>query len=286
LSKQRYSREFLSAEAVIEEGKYFALEGQLKKAVAAFTVAIEKDQCCWKAYRLRGIANAKMGRYKLALKDFNTTLKNDPYCALCFFERGITKLFSGKLAGAFKDLSKCIHIDHEFAPAYSSRAGIFNRKGLYKKALKDINTALSIKPQNTEYLHNRAVILTTLGHYKEAIEDYERVIKLNPQSGGSYSNLAWLLSTAKDPSFRNCRKAISYAYKALKIDKNESWMDTLATAYAECGNFEKAVEIETKAYKLSAPPNENFRRRIEIYKMGKTYVDWLKERNISTLLAN
>jgi hypothetical protein len=58
-------------------------------------------------------------------------------------------------------------------------------------------------------------------------------------------------------------------------------MDTLAAAYAECGNFEKAIEIETKAYKTSKPPNENFHQRIEIYKMRKTYVEWSAERNSS-----
>lgn len=59
-------------------------------------------------------------------------------------------------------------------------------------------------------------------------------------------------------------------------------MDTLASAYAECGDFKKAVSIETEAYKLSVPPNENFFKRIEIYKSSKTYSDWIKEKNRAT----
>lgn len=75
------------------------------------------------------------------------------------------------------------------------------------------------------------------------------------------------------------RKAIPYSRKALKIAKNDSWLDSLPAAYAECGDFEKAVEVDTQAYNLSEPPNENFRQRIEIYRNGKTYSDWRDEKS-------
>jgi Flp pilus assembly protein TadD len=278
LSKQRYKQNFLSAESAIEGGLNFAQKGQLEKAIAAFTTAIKLDPSRWEAYRFTGIAYAKLKRYKLALKNFNVFIQHSPNCADCFFERGTTKVLSGQPENALKDFSKCLNIDRNHAPAYSSRAGILTQKGLYQKALIDIKTALIIKPQNPDYLHNRALILTALGRYKEAIEDYTCVIKLNPRSGGSYNNLAWLLSTAVDPVYRDCRKAIMLARKSLQIDKNVSWMDTLATAYAECGEFEKAVSVETDAYKLSVPPNENFHKRIMIYKSGKTFTEWIMEK--------
>jgi tetratricopeptide (TPR) repeat protein len=183
-------------------------------------------------------------------------------------------MFSGQLENALEDLSVCMDLDAEFAPAYSTRAGIYMRKGLYRQALVDVNTALTLKPENVDYLHNRAVVLTSLERYGEAIEGYERAINLDPKGGGTYNNLAWLLTTAKDPEYRDCRKAISYARKALKIGKTGSWMDTLAAAYAECGEFEKAVSTEKEAYRLSSPPNDNFLKRIEVYKNGKTYADW------------
>jgi len=261
----------------------FAQTGQLEKAIAAFTTAIKLDRCRWEAYRFRGIAYAKLKRYELALKNFDVTIQHSPNCADCFFERGTVKLLSGQPDIALKDFSNCLTFDPNHAPAYSSRAGILTRKGLYKNALIDIKASLIITPQNPDYLHNRAVILTALGRYKEAIEDYECVIKLNPKSGGSYNNLAWLLSTAKDPAYRDCKKAILLARKSLQFDKNVSWMDTLATAYAECGEFEKAVSVETDAYKLSVPPNENFHKRIKIYKSGKTYAEWIMEKTITPI---
>jgi tetratricopeptide (TPR) repeat protein len=179
----------------------------------------------------------------------------------------------GQTEGALEDLSLCLGIDQDFAPAYSSRAGIFSRMGDYHRALEDISAALALRPDNVDYLHNRAVVLTALERYREAIEEYLRIIELNPRSGGSYNNLAWLFATATDPGWRDCRKAIKYARKALTFGRNGSWMDTLAAAYAECGDFEKAVAFEIEAYRLSRE-NDNFRQRIEIYKRSKSYAQW------------
>jgi tetratricopeptide (TPR) repeat protein len=278
LSKKRY----VSAKAATDLGLGFAQKGELDKALAAFTTAIKLDCCWWEAYRFRGIVYSKLGRYKFALKNFNISIEHEPRCAECFFDRGTVKMLCGQLEDALADFSHCITVDPAYAAAYSSRAGILKRSGFHQKALDDIQTALKLKPQNPDYLHNRAVIFTALGYYKEAIQDYECVIELDPKSGGSYNNLAWLLSTSRDPAYRNCRKAIFYARKALQIDKNDGWMDTLAAALAECGYFKKAMIIETEAYKLSAPKNKNFYKRIGIYKRGKTYAGWMEEAESSS----
>jgi tetratricopeptide (TPR) repeat protein len=189
------------------------------------------------------------------------------------------KFLCGQYENALEDFTKCLSIDSTYAAAYSSRAGILKGKGLYQEALQDMNNALKISPKNSGYLHNRALILSAMERYEEAIKDYKQVIKVNPKSGGSYNNLAWLLSTAKDAAYRDCKKAIVLAHKSLKIDKNVSWMDTLAAAYAECGEFETAVKIEKKAFSLSVPPNKNFYKRIQIYLANKTYAEWIKEKN-------
>jgi tetratricopeptide (TPR) repeat protein len=261
----------------MELGREFALKDQLGKALNAFNTAIKLDRRRWEAYRYRGVVYARLGKYASALGNLNVTIRHYSKCAECFYERGTVKMLSGRLDSALDDFSKCLRLDPKYTPAYSSSAGIFYRKGLYDKALDRISTALLLKPKNPEYLHNRAVIMTGLERYKEAIQDYRHVIKHNPKSGGSYNNLAWIYSTAKNPAYRDCRKAIYFARKALQVDRNAAWLDTLASAYAECGDFKKAINVESEAYKLSRPPNENFRKRIEIYKTGKTYADWRNE---------
>ena len=268
-------------EKEIEMGLDFARKGDLEHALGAFTRAIELDEDRWEAFRYRGITYAKMGLQDAALSDFDTVIEKNPACAGCFFERANAGMFAGHLADALKDLSECLRLDTHYAPAYSVRAGIYARKGYLQEALEDINSALRIRPGSPEYLHNRAVIMTGLERYGDAIKDYLRVIELDPLSGGSYNNIAWLLATAKDPRYRDCRKAIFFAEKALEIGKNGAWMDTLAAAYAECGAFKEAIRIEKEAYRKSNPPNRNFEKRIEIYKNGLSYSQWRENDRMS-----
>jgi tetratricopeptide (TPR) repeat protein len=270
-------QKFQTAVLAIEAGLAAARKGQFEKALNTFSRSIESDPDRWESYRFRGITHVKLGQHDLAIADLGAAIQRNPECAECFYERATAKMLAGQPRTALEDLSRCLSLNAHFAPAYSTRAGIYTRMGLYRQALEDIDVAVKLKRGNAGYLHNRAVILTAMDRWGEAVENYEQAIKLDPSGGGTYNNLAWLHATAKDPAFRNCRKAVFYCRKALEIGKNASWLDTLAAAYAECGDFEKALEIATQAYRLSRPPNENFRQRIEIYRLGKTYSDWRAE---------
>lgn len=285
MEEQTKNQRDAEVEKEIEIGLDFARKGKLEDALRAFTKAIELGEGKCRAYRYRGITYAKMGRHDPAISDFDKAVQRNPGCAECFFERAQVKMFSGRLDDALEDVSACLRLKGSFAPAYSLRAGIHARKGCLQEALYDINRALSIRTDSPEYLHNRAVIMTGLERYGDAIRDYLKVIELDPMSGGSYNNIAWLLATSKDPKFRDCKKAISFAEKALEIGKNGAWMDTLAAAYAECGAFKEAVKIETQAYKKSKPPNRNFQKRLYLYRNGISYARWQENGSMSGRLV-
>jgi len=54
--------------------------------------------------------------------------------------------------------------------------------------------------------------------------------------------------------------------------EDASFIDTLAAAYAEQGEFEKAVETEEKAIKLTEGDNlEAYKERLALYKDGKPF---------------
>ena len=54
--------------------------------------------------------------------------------------------------------------------------------------------------------------------------------------------------------------------------EDASFVDTLAAAYAEQGEFEKAVEAEEKAIKLAeGDSSEAYKARLALYKDDKPY---------------
>lgn len=182
---------------------------------------------------------------------------------------------SGRLEEAQDALGQCLSIDPKNAPAYSARAGLNHWLGRHREALEDISRALSLRPDHIGDLHNRAVVLASLGRQAEAIREYESVLSREPSSAGTLNNLAWLLATADDPALRDCRRAIDCARRAVEATRNPAWLDTLAAAHAECGDFDSAVKIETEALKLSKPPNPDFEKRLELYRRGISYADWI-----------
>ena len=194
-----------------------------------------------------------------------------------FFQRGLEKWKDGRLDEAQEAFERCLSIDPAHAPAYSARAGLYHWLDRDRDALDDISHALTLRPDHPGDLHNRAVVLATLGREAEAIREYESVLRLQPSSAGTLNNLAWLLATADDPELRDCRRAIGYARQSVDAARNAAWIDTLATAHAECGEFDRAVEIETQACDLAKPRNQAFERRLDLYRRGIPYTRWVAE---------
>jgi len=89
------------------------------------------------------------------------------------------------------------------------------------------------------------------------------------------NNLVWLLSTCPKDKYRNGEEAVRLGELYIK-DKTEniSYLDTLASAYAEAGHFDKAVELQASLVdKLDKndPNKEGFSKRLEKYRNNESW---------------
>ena len=78
------------------------------------------------------------------------------------------------------------------------------------------------------------------------------------------NNLGWLHATAKDPKFRDPKKAIEYAKKAVEGSqgKEPGYLDTLAEAYYSNREYDKAILTIRKAISLE-PDNEYYKEQLK-----------------------
>ncbi len=110
---------------------------------------------------------------------------------------------------------------------------------------------------------------------QEAVPQFQRVIELDPKQSDACNAIAWDLATDHNPKLRDGAIAVEFATKACERTgwKNSIYLDTLAAAYAESGNFEAAVTWQTKA--IERQPNgkdkEDFRKRLKLFQEKKPF---------------
>lgn len=87
--------------------------------------------------------------------------------------------------------------------------------------------------------------------------------------------LAWMLATCGDASLRNGVEAIKLAEKAVSVTSrtNAAYLDTLAAARAETGDFTGAVRTQKEALKLATTKAERaeFGSRLRLYETNTPY---------------
>ena len=86
---------------------------------------------------------------------------------------------------------------------------------------------------------------------------------------------AWLSATCDDPAIRDGTAAVSHAEKAVAATyrKNALYLDTLAAALAEAGQFEKAVAVQKEAMALLKDDRtrQEFAFRLKLYESNTPY---------------
>lgn len=113
--------------------------------------------------------------------------------------------------------------------------------------------------------------------YAKAIADYNEAIQLNPKLASAYNNRAWIWATCPGEQYRDGQKAVESAHLAWELSGEEitSYLSTLAAAYAELGDFVKAVEWQEKMTKLLTDEKikERAENTLKLYREKKPYRD-------------
>ena len=80
---------------------------------------------------------------------------------------------------------------------------------------------------------------------------------------------AWLRATCPNPALRNGQQAVVDAKAACNLTLWDDWdyIDTLAAAYAEAGDFDAAIKSEQKAISKTPDPDKikGAQQRLALY---------------------
>jgi tetratricopeptide (TPR) repeat protein len=151
------------------------------------------------------------------------------------------------------------------AQAHTNLANALLKNGDIDDSIAEGLIAIKLQPRLTDAymaLGNAHLQKRAIG---EAIAYYEKSLKLSPDSIIALNNLALIFATSTDGQFRDGLRAIELAKhaNALCNGKNADIMRTLASAYAEAGQFSDAVAAGQQASSL-AKAQRNLRLASEI----------------------
>ncbi len=110
-----------------------------------------------------------------------------------------------------------------------------------------------------------------------ALADFNEAIRIAPEDPYPYGARAWIWATCPDEKHRDGQKAVASATKACELTKwnDPKYLETLAAAYAETGDFESAVKWQTKANDLRDNDEDKTdgESRLKLYQEKKPYRD-------------
>lgn len=275
----KYARDLMSW-AHNRRGQVRLEANDLQAALNEFEQALKLDPTRWRALHNRGYCRAATGDLKGALEDFDRTIALNPKYSKAYFNRAEIYCADNKLELAVRDYSEALRVNPSDAEAYNLRGHAYYRLRDFGRAQNDYNQSLRIDPKNVQALVNRGDFYGDFGKYAEAARDYQSALNNDPENHRAYLSAAWMMATCPDNKFRNADLALQAANKAVELLGDgpsafrHRYLEALAAAHANAGQFEQAVKVQTEA-RDNAPVNEQvkFAERIKLYQSGQPYRD-------------
>lgn len=251
-----------------------------------WTHAIECTSGNALAYNNLGSSLIEQGQPELAIASYRQSLAIQPDDAGARFNLGVTLFQQGQLDEAILQLQKTVTDDPRLADARTSLALALLQKGDIASAVTHFRQAADIRP-DAAACRNLGNALLQAGQVQDAITSFQRAVAISPNDAEAHfslgmthlkieqrevaishflkavdnnpahlaalNNLAWLLATSAEKSMRNGPKAVALAEQAAQTPggNNPFLLHTLAAAYAETGQFEKAAQTALQAAEMA-----------------------------------
>lgn len=227
-------------------------------------------------YDVRGRSYLQNGQYEAAVKEL-TMAANTTNDARIYDTLGIAYQYLKRYDEAAKYHQKALELQPNSASMLNNMASVHFEKGNLPKALEFMEKAIRAEPGFAYSYHHLGQIHLRSGNRRAAIAAYRLGNKQLPQNPQLAIQLAWLLATSSEPSFRNGKEAVQLAESAISRmpSQDPQTLIALAAAYAENGQFDRAIGAATSARQMLGTGTNELAQRLDshiaLYKQKKPY---------------
>jgi tetratricopeptide (TPR) repeat protein len=261
-----------------QNGELYFLRGRAhlandnnEAALADLNKALEINHQNLDALNLRSRVYLVKEDYEQALRDANELIQQAPDKSVGLELRSLVYRAQRQFDKSIEDLKSLLKREPNNLDLQFDLAMLYSADEQPSKAIPILNTVLartdSLRP---EILRQRGDAYLSLGKHEEAIDDYESALEIidaefestddkdlperqKDSQSGLINNLAWVLATSPEDRLRDGKRALELALRASEFSdyKAAYILSTLASAYAENGDFDSARKWASKAVELA-----------------------------------
>jgi protein O-mannosyl-transferase len=240
---------------------------------------IARNPGAWMAYNNLGTVLLQKGRVDEAIGDFRKSLELKANHADAQANLGSALLQKGEVDQAITEYDKVLAIKPANALVHYDLGNALLLKGRVDEAIAHYRKALEINPNYAGVYNNLGIILFQKAEVDQAIASYQKALEINPRYVQARANLAWALATS--PQSRLLKvAAVKLAQQANDLTRgaNATVLHILAVAYAQTGQYEKAIETAERSLQLASADNnaalaDLLRTEIRSYQRGTSIPD-------------
>ena len=247
-------------------------------AIEQYRQAVAIDPSHGPALYNLGLALAAQDRLDEAITQYRRALAIRPDYADAHNNLGNALLRQGKIDEAIEHYHQALEIWPDYALAHRNLGLALAQGGQSAQAIIHFQRAVQIDPDYAAAHQNLADVLSRTSRFAEAADHYRIVLRLAPDHIGAMNDLAWLLATCPDAGVRNGPEAARLATEAnRRVNFTQPLLlDTLAAAYAEVGDFDRAVAAARRAVELARAHNQaeladQYEARLRLFQARHAY---------------
>jgi tetratricopeptide (TPR) repeat protein len=161
----------------------------------------------------------------------------------------------------------------DVAAKVRAQAAMHHKRAEYHAALRRKYSAAAARPWRSiepdgppPDPDTRALYWSVRGNHELEVAALEEVLKSDPDDAFTLNGLARVLASCPDASLRDGKMAVELATRACELNKwtGASFLDTLAAAYAETGDYTAAVRWQREAIAKLSPEDPTRAEFIEV----------------------
>ena len=215
--------------------------GRVAPAIGRFRKAIELDPTRWRPHDDLAFALMHIGRISEGVTAYRELLRRIPSDAeglrapRALAERGQPREAAILLETAVLTRPRSVVLREELIAALEFL-------GEDEAATAQLTALLALAP-SAEHHGRLGLLLWQRGQSAAAIDHIEAATALDPDDPRHLANLAWMLTTATDPSLQDPERALRLAEPLLRAAPEDAdLLDTATTALAALGRWQEATE--------------------------------------------